>query len=261
VIIAAADAVPSAEQLLARPGFGVEGEIGGRRYRIGNRDYVSELCALGEEQAGRSAATVVWLVDAEGPLASFELADTPRRDARGAIGAIQREGLRTEILSGDARGPVEEVAAAMGIERAQWDLKPDDKLAYVRARQAQGRVVAMVGDGINDAPVLAGADVSIAMGSGAQLAHASADMVMLSEQLSILAAGIRMARRTLVVIRQNLSWALLYNLTAVPLAAAGWVAPWMAAIGMSLSSLVVVFNALRLRSIEPRWGNGDDERG
>ncbi len=259
VIIAAADEAPNAEGLLARPGFGVEGEIAGRRYRIGNRDYVSELCALDGVETDLSAATVVWLVEAEGPLASFELADMPRRDARDAVADIQGEGLRTEMLSGDARGPVEEVAGAMGIATARWDLKPDDKLAHVRALQAKGRVVAMVGDGVNDAPVLAGADVSIAMGSGAQLAHASADMVMLSERLSILAQGIRMARRTLAVIKQNLAWAVLYNLTAVPLAAAGLVAPWMAAIGMSLSSLVVVFNALRLRAVD--LPAGEESRG
>ena len=156
-------------------------------------------------------------------------------------------GLTVEILSGDAHGAVERVAGELGITRAQAGLRPEEKLARVRQLQAAGHKVAMVGDGVNDAPVLAGADVSIAMGQGAQLAHASADMVVLSERLAVLSAGVEKARRTRAVIKQNLTWAILYNLAAVPLAAAGLVAPWMAAIGMSASSLVVVFNALRLR--------------
>ena len=165
-----------------------------------------------------------------------------------AIRALRALGLEVEILSGDAPGAVNRVAQRLEIALAWHSLRPDDKLARVRELQQAGHTVAMVGDGVNDAPVLAGADVSIAMGQGAQLAHASADMVVLSERLTALAAGVRKARATRRVIKQNLGWAILYNISAVPLAAAGWVAPWMAAIGMSFSSLVVVFNALRLRS-------------
>ena len=154
------------------------------------------------------------------------------------------------VLSGDGEGPVSDVGAALGLDNLRWGLNPEQKLTNVRQYQARGELVVMVGDGVNDAPVLAGADVSVAMGSGAQLAHASADMVMLSERLGVLPAGVRAARRTQRVIRQNLFWAVLYNLAAVPLATVGLVAPWMAAIGMSLSSLVVVFNALRLRKLD-----------
>jgi Cu2+-exporting ATPase len=138
------------------------------------------------------------------------------------------------------------VASTLGIDRFQARSRPEDKLARIRELQSAGAVVAMIGDGVNDAPVLAGAQVSLAMGGGTQLAHASADMVLLSEQLPHLVDAVRTSRRTLVVIRQNLAWALVYNIVALPLAAVGWVAPWMAAIGMSSSSLLVVVNALRL---------------
>ncbi|MEJ2576585.1 MAG: HAD-IC family P-type ATPase, partial [Gammaproteobacteria bacterium] len=173
-----------------------------------------------------------------------------RRDAAAAVEQLRDQGLKPLILSGDAAPAVAKVAGELGVEDARAGLKPDDKLAAVRELQRAGHLVAMVGDGVNDAPVLAGADVSIAMGTGAQLAHASADMVMLSERLSSLPLGVAGARRTLRVIKQNLIWALAYNLVALPLAAAGLVAPWMAAVGMSMSSLVVVFNALRLRRVE-----------
>jgi Cu2+-exporting ATPase len=135
----------------------------------------------------------------------------------------------------------------LGIDQYRYSQSPQDKLQRIRQLQSEGAVVAMVGDGVNDAPVLSGADVSFAMGSGTQLAHASADMVLLSEQLNHLLTGLAMARRTLSIIRENLTWALVYNLLALPLAASGMIAPWMAALGMSTSSLVVVVNALRLR--------------
>jgi Cu2+-exporting ATPase len=138
------------------------------------------------------------------------------------------------------------VAGKIGIDEVYGDLLPQDKLKHVSRLQKQGAVVAMVGDGINDAPVLAGAQVSIAMGGGTQLAAASADMLLLSDRLAGLSEGLHMARRMLWVIRQNLFWAIAYNLLALPAAAAGYIAPWMAALGMSASSLIVVGNALRL---------------
>jgi Cu2+-exporting ATPase len=247
-LIAHADDVPEVSDLAALPGQGMEGEIGGQRYRIGNPSYVAALSQSDAPSWQDSDTTDVLLGDQRGILARFALRDELRSDAAVAIQQLRELGLEVEILSGDSAGAVERVAQQLHIERAQHGLRPDDKLARVRELQASGHNVAMVGDGVNDAPVLAGANVSIAMGQGAQLAHATADMVVLSERLSALAAGVRKARDTRRIIKQNLSWAILYNLSAVPLAAAGLVAPWMAAIGMSFSSLVVVFNALRLKS-------------
>lgn len=187
------------------------------------------------------------LGDEDGILALFELSDELRPDAALTVKTLQRLGLGIELLSGDARAAVSRVAGQLGIDKYTAGARPDDKLAHIRRIQSEGGVVAMAGDGVNDAPVLAGSDVSVAMGNGTQIAHASADLVILSERLELLATGVRMARRTVRVIRQNLGWALLYNLFAIPLAAAGMVAPWMAAIGMSASSLIVVLNAMRLR--------------
>jgi len=239
---------PRVSGLTALPGQGMQGDIGGRSYRIGNPAYVVALSGSMLPEPAASDATQVLLGDEDGILARFELRDELRPDAREAIKDLRELGLEVEILSGDAAGAVHRVAGQLDIARAHSGMRPDDKLARVRELQAAGHTVAMIGDGVNDAPVLAGADVSIAMGQGAQLAHASADMVVLSERLVVLAQGVRKARATRAVIKQNLAWAILYNVAAVPMAAAGLVAPWMAAIGMSFSSLVVVFNALRLKA-------------
>jgi P-type Cu2+ transporter len=155
-------------------------------------------------------------------------------------------GLRTHVSSGDADAAVAAFASRLGIDDAHARQRPEDKLAFVRGLQAEGRVVAMVGDGLNDAPVLAGADVSLAMDSGAALAQRAADLVMTGPTLARIPAAVAVARRTRAVIRQNLGWALGYNVVAIPLAAAGLVTPWIAALGMAGSSLMVTLNALRL---------------
>ncbi len=238
-------------EVSASAGQGIEGWVDGDRFRIGTPDYVAALQAHG---AGQSAtgrpADGVYLGDQDGYLARFVFADQLREQAGAALQALRGLGLEIELLSGDQPAAVEAVARELGVSRYQSRCRPQDKLARITQLQHQGAVVAMVGDGVNDAPVLAGAQVSLAMGGGTQLAHASADMVLLSEKLPHLVDAVRTSRRTLQIIRQNLAWALLYNLLAVPLAAAGWVAPWMAAIGMSGSSLVVVLNALRLRAAD-----------
>jgi len=246
-IIQASDAtrVPAAS-IVNTPGQGVEGTVDGTRYRLGSAAFV----ATGSSNAvDDTSGAWVLLGDDTGVLARIHVSDTQRADARAAVGALSELGLQLVLLSGDRHPVVAAVADELGIAAFEGGLLPGEKLDRVRSLQASGAIVAMVGDGINDAPVLAGADVSVAMGGGTQLAHASADMVLLSEHLLRLADGIRLARQAKRIIRQNLIWALSYNALALPLAAAGWVQPWMAAIGMSLSSLLVVVNALRLKPV------------
>ena len=138
----------------------------------------------------------------------------------------------------------------LGIQHCQANLKPEDKLKQVNSLQQQGAIVVMTGDGVNDAPVLAGADLSIAMGKGTKLAAATADMILISNNIEHIYHGYMIAIRTLKIIKQNISWALLYNITAIPAAALGYVEPWLAAIGMSASSLIVVINAMRLNRLK-----------
>jgi Cu2+-exporting ATPase len=190
---------------------------------------------------------VVWLGDREDWLACFRLGDELRPGAREAVDALRAMGIAVHLLSGDEPAVAERVAATLGIGRVTARALPGEKQRYVRGLQAGGACVAMVGDGINDAPVLAQADVSIAMGSGSDLARLRADAVLLSDRLADLVAAVAVARRARRVVRQNIGWAVAYNALAIPLAVAGWVTPLAAGVGMSASSLVVVVNALRLR--------------
>ena len=249
VLIAAGADGLVATDVTATPGEGIEGVIEGSRYRVGKPEYVAALSGVPVDLGEEPAATRVVLGDERGLIAVFVLRDELRADAKATLRRLRWLGVEVELLSGDAAGAVEHVAKELEVSSWRAGVSPAQKLERVRALQAQGAIVAMVGDGVNDAPVLAGANVSVAMGSGTQLAHASADMVILSERLENLATGVAAARKTRSIIRENLLWALLYNLVAVPLAAVGWITPWMASIGMSASSLVVVLNALRLKSI------------
>lgn len=238
--------------LTAESGRGVKGIYQQKRYRIGTEAFVRELVGVAlPENSGQSAhseRSEIFLGSEEGWLARIGLADELRKDAANVIQELRALGIDVTLLSGDAPALVEHVAQQLAIPHALGGQLPDGKLTYLKQQQAQGAVVAMVGDGVNDAPVLAGAQVSIAMGSGSQLAQASADMVLLSENLHQLPFAVKTARRMQVIIKQNFAWTILYNLIAIPLAASGVIAPWMAAIGMSASSLVVVLNALRLKN-------------
>ncbi len=234
------------------PGQGIQALIDGRTHRIGRAAYVSGLHGRPAPVAWlHSQHTVVWLGDEQGWLAAFRLGDGLREGAQALVADLGRLGRKVHLLSGDDAGAVEDVARQLGIVHVKGGVDPAGKLAYVRHLQKGGARVAMVGDGINDAPVLAQADVSVAMGGGCNLAQLQSDAVLLSESLLPLARAVRLALRTRRVLRQNLAWALAYNLVAVPLAFAGLVTPLVAGIGMSASSLIVVLNAQRLRLQQP----------
>ncbi len=243
----AAGAAVAAEAPHNYPGQGVEGSINGRRYRLGKPAFAG---ALVPDALAHPAATRLALTGPDGLIGWLVLGDEIRADAAAALATLESLGVRVHLLSGDNQAAAAAVASQLGIEHARAEALPDDKLAYVKDLQAKGRIVAMVGDGINDAPVLAQAQVSIAMGEGTDVAQAAADMVMLGGRLAALADGVGIARKTRAVIYQNLAWALGYNLIAIPLAALGHVTPWIAGIGMSASSLLVVLNALRLTDFE-----------
>jgi Cu2+-exporting ATPase len=239
------DELPSVSSHEIAVGQGISGIIDGHKWRIGSAEFVGGGAGPSEE-----IATHVLLGVDGNVVAWFALEDELRHDAGETLREVRRLGLRTALVSGDNRLAVDEVAVKLEITDAHAECTPEDKLAVIEAEQEKGERVVMIGDGINDAPVLAGADTSIAPAHGALLAQTSADVIMLGESLEPLTTAIAMSRKTMRIVRQNLAWAIVYNAVALPLAAAGFVPPWAAAIGMSASSLIVVLNALRLNRFE-----------
>jgi P-type Cu2+ transporter len=236
----------AADMLSYVPGRGVTGVVEGGTYRLGAPDFLGDAPVPGRFQVG---ASLVGLADDAGVLAWFALGDAPRLQAHQLIVDLKTLGVRLHLYSGDRDENVQALARELGIDDAHGGMLPQDKLAAVRALQQSGAIVAMTGDGVNDAPVLAQAQVSIAVDQGAEAAQAAADMVLLSSEIGRLADGVKLARKAQGVIRQNLAWSIIYNVLAIPAAAMGYVTPWMAGIGMSLSSLLVVLNAMRLSRI------------
>ncbi|WP_028682019.1 heavy metal translocating P-type ATPase [Pseudomonas chlororaphis] len=236
----------AAEEVLSMPGLGLEGLVGEQRLRIGQPAFVCELSACTVPAMPDEAGQWLLLGDTQGPLAWFVLDDRLRSDAPALLAACKARGWNTLLLSGDSSPMVASVAAELGIDEARGGLRPDDKLQVLQQLHRQGRKVLMLGDGVNDVPVLAAADISVAMGSATDLAKTSADTVLLSNRLDALVQAFSLARRTRRIIIENLLWAGLYNGLMLPFAALGWITPVWAAIGMSISSLTVVLNALRL---------------
>jgi Cu2+-exporting ATPase len=224
---------PRAQRIKVLPGRGVAGQICGGDF---------ELTAT----SGPGDLTWVALRSADGELSRFGLAHTLRDGAAAAVSALRDDGLRTELISGDGAGAVSSTAEQLGIDRWQAAQKPDDKLTYLQSLQRSGKTVWMVGDGINDAPVLAAADVSASLANASSLAQARADLLLTRNELGGLQRSLETAKRTRRIVIENLAWAVAYNVIAVPLALSGAVTPWLAAAGMGLSSVTVTLNALRL---------------
>ena len=186
------------------------------------------------------------LSDQDGWLATFEFDETPRPEAANTLRALEAMGLRIRILSGDGQASVSHLASRLKITHAMGACSPEDKLKQVKQEQSAGHRVAMVGDGLNDGPVLAGADVSFALGQALPLAQSKSDFVFMTSDLKPLVATFLLSRKTLQIVRQNLAWAAVYNFSCVPLAMLGYLPAWLAGLGMACSSLGVVLNAMRL---------------
>jgi Cu+-exporting ATPase len=242
-----------ATDFVAVPGRGVVARIGGQDVVVGNGGLLDEygvgpgtLAAEAERLAVQGKTPVFVAVDGR-PAAIFAIADTPRPGAREAVALLHRLGLKTLMATGDLEAVASHVAQEVGIDRVVARATPADKLAVIRDLQAAGEKVGMIGDGINDAPALAAADVGFAIGGGADIAVESADVTLVGGDIARVAAGIDLSRRTMAIIRQNLFWALGYNVVAIPVAAAGRLNPMIAAAAMAMSSVSVVANSLRLQ--------------
>ena len=239
----------------ALSGLGLEGELAAPvafncagLLRLGS----ARFCKIeGRADAGDNDATQAHLADSHGWLATFELDEVVRPDAAGAVAALKEMGITVQLLSGDRTQAARRVADSLQIRDAQGDCTPQTKLTHLKQLQQQRHKVLMVGDGLNDGPVLAGADVSLAVGMAVPLAQAQCDFVLPGAQLRMLPAMLSQAQRTMRVVRQNLGWAAIYNAVSVPLALAGWLPAWLAGLGMALSSLLVIANAARLATPLP----------
>ncbi|WGL52086.1 heavy metal translocating P-type ATPase [Nocardioides sp. BP30] len=254
--IAGADSTnpPSVDDFAALPGLGAEGTVEGRRVVVGRPDLLrSRGLPLDEalqdaveraEAAGATAVAVGWDGSARGVLV---VADTLKEGAADAVAGLRRLGLEPVLLTGDHERAARTVAGEVGITAVISGVLPEEKAAHVRALQGEGRVVAMVGDGVNDAAALATADLGIAMGTGADAAIAAGDLTLVRGDLGLVPTAVRLARATLGTIRANLAWAFGYNVVLIPLAVSGRLEPMLAGAAMALSSLCVVGNSLRLR--------------
>jgi Cu+-exporting ATPase len=246
--------LPLASGFAALPGLGAGGVVDGHEVIVGRarlfRDRgilipagLAAQCA-GWERAGSTVVLAGWDGQVSGAVA---VADTVKPSAAGAVAGLRRLGLRTVLLTGDSEATARAVAAQAGVDEVIAGAMPGDKVAIIAGLQARGRPVAMVGDGVNDGPALAAASLGLAVGSGTDVAICAADLILLRDDLGVVPDAIRLARATFTTIRRNLAWAFGYNIAAIPLAAAGFLNPLIAAAAMAASSAFVVANSMRLR--------------
>ncbi len=242
----------------AHPGRGVSGEVDGRLLVFGNERLLAEHGLRpdvpdAERGAGRTVSFLAELGDRPRVLGAFSFVDRVKATGRDAVAALRARGIRTVMLTGDNEGAARVTAAALGIDEVRADMRPEDKAAAVTSLRGAGAVVAMVGDGLNDAAALAAADVGIAMATGTDVAIETAGIALLRGDPRLVTAAIDVSRRTTRTIRRGLFWAFAYNLVGLPLAASGLLSPVLAGLAMALSSVSVVANALTLR----RWAPPD----
>lgn len=234
------------------PGLGLSGIINNTKWFIGSADFLRNEAGHTvenlENTAGNISETKVYLASDIEPVACLHFTDEIREDAARLVNDLTLAGKKITLLTGDHTTPAEYVGGQVGIKNVMASRTPEEKLEYVNECKNKGETVVMIGDGMNDAPVLAGADVSIAMGDGAALAALSSDIVLLTDKIASVFTIFKMAKKTMATLVQNLSWALLYNLIAISLATTGIITPWMAAVGMSASSIVVVINSMRMKN-------------
>ena len=249
-------APPPAQGFRALAGRGVSATVEARTLLLGSRRLLDEAgipagaladTAARLESQGRTLAFLAETSPTPRLLGLLAFADTPRPTARAAVATLRRAGIAVVLITGDSRGAANAIAAALGIDRVAAEILPAGKAEQIAALRAQGEVVAMVGDGINDAPALAAADVGLAMGTGTDVAMHTAGITLMRGDPALVAQALALARRTHRTIRQGLFWAFAYNVVGIPLAALGWLSPLVAGVAMALSSVSVVTNALRLR--------------
>jgi Cu+-exporting ATPase len=262
-----------ARDFVAVPGRGVSARLNGSEVRLGNTAFMSEngvdlggLEARAEELS-REGKTIVYALEGDELLGLIAVADTAKPMAAETIQALKDMGVEVAMISGDRRSTAEAVARQLGVDRVLADVLPADKAAEVARIQSEGRVVAMVGDGINDAPALAQADIGIAIGTGTDVAVETSDITLISDDLRKVVTAIKLSQRTLRTIKENLFWAFIYNVIGIPIAAGVLYPVWgvllnpiFAAAAMAFSSVSVVSNSLRLRRFRESWmGNEEEE--